>query len=338
MTTQAIEPGSSWVWASREDKAVVEVLEAEGDRVTIKVPFSETSQNWSVGDFGLGKRFGPVAHEIMPGSYWRAKELGYHIRVVSILGCVVSFAEVEERAYRSHSIEMFLGLYEAMPADWAPADVEMDDDVCSNNDPGCDAPEDACQPSSLSELLASGGVPADVIAEMAAIKVDAHPEKQPEHERFALLNAEEATATSLDEFWNDDAIYLFEFGPDGTPLRFIDSDGGEPEDQTFYRNWSWVVPLLNKIDKEKLMQPEQPKRKGRKTKAEIEDPTEEARLPQTFDELKAARDRALADAEHYAERMREIRHLERAEKVAAFEAARVELEEFDRQAEELGMQ
>ena len=27
----------------------------------------------------------------------------------------------------------------------------------------------------------------------------------------------------------------------------VGSDGGEPEDNTFYRDWSWVPTLLNKV-------------------------------------------------------------------------------------------
>jgi hypothetical protein len=27
----------------------------------------------------------------------------------------------------------------------------------------------------------------------------------------------------------------------------VGSDGGEPEDNTFYRDWSWVPELLNKV-------------------------------------------------------------------------------------------
>ena len=27
-------------------------------------------------------------------------------------------------------------------------------------------------------------------------------------------------------------------------------DNGEPEDQTLYRDWSWVVPLLNEVNDE----------------------------------------------------------------------------------------
>lgn len=32
---------------------------------------------------------------------------------------------------------------------------------------------------------------------------------------------------------------------DGDEATFIAHDGGEPEDQTFGRDWSWVAPLLN---------------------------------------------------------------------------------------------
>ncbi len=30
----------------------------------------------------------------------------------------------------------------------------------------------------------------------------------------------------------------------------VGSDGGEPEDNTFYRDWSWVPTLLNKVAEE----------------------------------------------------------------------------------------
>ena len=31
------------------------------------------------------------------------------------------------------------------------------------------------------------------------------------------------------------------------PIRLISDDGGEPEDQSFFRDWKWVAPLLNKL-------------------------------------------------------------------------------------------
>jgi hypothetical protein len=32
---------------------------------------------------------------------------------------------------------------------------------------------------------------------------------------------------------------------DGVLFKRLASDGGEPEDNTFSRDWSWVVPALN---------------------------------------------------------------------------------------------
>lgn len=37
---------------------------------------------------------------------------------------------------------------------------------------------------------------------------------------------------------------LYEF-VDGKPARLVGTDGGEPEDQTLTRGWSWVVEALN---------------------------------------------------------------------------------------------
>jgi hypothetical protein len=34
---------------------------------------------------------------------------------------------------------------------------------------------------------------------------------------------------------------------DNTTGLVVGSDGGEPEDQTLNRDWSWVVPLLNRL-------------------------------------------------------------------------------------------
>ena len=39
--------------------------------------------------------------------------------------------------------------------------------------------------------------------------------------------------------------YLFLYS-DEKPIRFIAADGGEPEDQTLTRDFSWVVDELNK--------------------------------------------------------------------------------------------
>ena len=42
---------------------------------------------------------------------------------------------------------------------------------------------------------------------------------------------------------------LWDFKDPQNPV-LIDIDGGEPEDQSFYRDWRWVPDLLNKLDKE----------------------------------------------------------------------------------------
>lgn len=68
MTTQAIElaatitVGSLWIW-DRPEKPEVEVLEVEGSRVSIKTPLSDYPQNWSIEDFGPGRRFYPKPEE-----------------------------------------------------------------------------------------------------------------------------------------------------------------------------------------------------------------------------------------------------------------------------------
>jgi hypothetical protein len=47
--------------------------------------------------------------------------------------------------------------------------------------------------------------------------------------------------------WNEEyEVFLFE-GTDKGP-RFVATDAGESEDQTFNRNWAWVVDELNKGD------------------------------------------------------------------------------------------
>lgn len=59
-----VAEGSWWLWPSREDKAIVQVVEVEGPapeaRVTIKVPFSAAHQHWKASDFGPGQRFEPL--------------------------------------------------------------------------------------------------------------------------------------------------------------------------------------------------------------------------------------------------------------------------------------
>jgi hypothetical protein len=40
-------------------------------------------------------------------------------------------------------------------------------------------------------------------------------------------------------------LFIFRYEQD-IPVEFIGSDGGEIEDQTLKRDWSWVVPALNR--------------------------------------------------------------------------------------------
>lgn len=68
--------------------------------------------------------------------------------------------------------------------------------------------------------------------------------------RFRVVTAAEAKKCgyleSEDYYADDYRGILYEFDGD-TPVRVLGVDGGEPEDQTFGRDWSWVVPELNRL-------------------------------------------------------------------------------------------
>lgn len=67
-------------------------------------------------------------------------------------------------------------------------------------------------------------------------------------ERFRVLNDEEAQALGLVEKDLYGWFYcLVDFG--GPSPRLVGRDGGEPEDQTLVRNWSWVADEMNKLDR-----------------------------------------------------------------------------------------
>ena len=50
-----------------------------------------------------------------------------------------------------------------------------------------------------------------------------------------------------DDEWGDWAYTGFVFRYEGdVPVEYVGCDGGEPEDQTLARNWSWVLDALNR--------------------------------------------------------------------------------------------
>ena len=74
------------------------------------------------------------------------------------------------------------------------------------------------------------------------------PEHAPGEPRFFLMNVEEARAAGhIETEYSDDwRTVLLERVPSGG-IRQVGVDGGEPEDQTFTRDWSWVVGELNRV-------------------------------------------------------------------------------------------
>jgi hypothetical protein len=72
--------------------------------------------------------------------------------------------------------------------------------------------------------------------------------------KYILVDSEYAIKNNIPHPWDDDwededdwdyRIYLYLQKDDGE-YEFIASDGGEPEDNTFRRDWSWVPGELNK--------------------------------------------------------------------------------------------
>lgn len=59
----------------------------------------------------------------------------------------------------------------------------------------------------------------------------------------AMGDHDSAAETRRFSEWNlvPDAVVRYE---NGVPAKIIGTDGGEPEDQTLGRNWSWVAPAL----------------------------------------------------------------------------------------------
>jgi hypothetical protein len=58
---------------------------------------------------------------------------------------------------------------------------------------------------------------------------------------MALIVATDGPVDTYSEW----VSYVIEYD-DGHPSRIVGSDGGEPEDQTLVRDWSWIVPALER--------------------------------------------------------------------------------------------
>lgn len=69
-------------------------------------------------------------------------------------------------------------------------------------------------------------------------------------DRFRLYYNDDAIKEGIatsDDLWRDGwGMSLWEFIPGKKP-RLVGTDGGEPEDQTLSRDWSWVQRELNKL-------------------------------------------------------------------------------------------
>ena len=68
--------------------------------------------------------------------------------------------------------------------------------------------------------------------------------------RFRVLDATDAAKHFPDDDCDEGdryRRYLVEFTDDDKPARIVGSDGGEPEDQTFGRDWNWVCGELNRL-------------------------------------------------------------------------------------------
>lgn len=67
-------------------------------------------------------------------------------------------------------------------------------------------------------------------------------------ERFRVINNTTAEKLLGKNYYNhhqqDYSSVIIEYTDDGS-VDYIGEDGGEPEDQTLGRDWSWVVPTLN---------------------------------------------------------------------------------------------
>lgn len=61
----------------------------------------------------------------------------------------------------------------------------------------------------------------------------------------AILMVEDYLDEDGEPYGCDYFTALFEYDHESNPIRLVATDGGEPEDQTFRRDWSWVAGELN---------------------------------------------------------------------------------------------
>lgn len=65
---------------------------------------------------------------------------------------------------------------------------------------------------------------------------------------FDLETAKKLLLPEADEFgdWSDFINLLYRIDDDGS-YHLLAADGGEPEDQSFWRDWNWVPEELNRL-------------------------------------------------------------------------------------------
>ena len=69
------------------------------------------------------------------------------------------------------------------------------------------------------------------------------PYRVADGDELVAAGIKDAAELKSERFWGRYSSYVVYEGADG--LEVIGEDGGEPEDQTLGRDWSWVAPALN---------------------------------------------------------------------------------------------
>ena len=64
--------------------------------------------------------------------------------------------------------------------------------------------------------------------------------------QFVVISGDDPRLEKF-EYCDKYSNVLVQVTSSGEVIRFINSDGGEPEDQSFLRDWSWVVDELNAL-------------------------------------------------------------------------------------------